>query len=142
MLSAGAVIALGIFGTPVARYVAAAAGTVGSLVLVVAAVIALTSTQLTLTLPASTPLGDFEVRTNALAGMFLLLTGLLGTAISIYSSDYTAHVGGALRQAALFGLLNLCLASLVLLLTAGNALTFLLAWELMSILTYLLVTIE
>jgi len=77
---AGAVIALGIFGWKAARYLAAAAGTVGSLVLVVAAVIALTSTELTLTLPASTPLGGFEVRTNALAGMFLLLTGLLGTA--------------------------------------------------------------
>ena len=139
---AGAVIAMGIFRTAVARYLAAAAGTVGSLALVVAAIVALTSTELTLTLPASTPLGGFEVRTNALAGMFLLLTGLLGTAISIYSSDYAAHVGRPPRQTALFGLLNLCLASLVLLLTAGNALTFLLAWELMSILTYLLVTIE
>lgn len=139
---AGGLIAIGIPTTVLARYVAAAAAAVGSIVLVVAAVSALTSAEATLVLPASTPLGGFELRTNALSGMFLLITGGVGTAISIYSSDYVTHVGGPGRQAVLFLLLNLTLASLTVLLTAGNALTFLLAWESMSILTYALVAIE
>ena len=139
---AGGLIALVIRTTVLARYVAAAAGVVGSIVLVVAGVLALTSPETSLMLPASTPLGGFELRTNALSGMFLLLTGAVGTAISMYSPDYVPHVGGPGRQAVLLLLLDVTVASLTVLLTAGNALTFLLAWELMSILTYALVAIQ
>ena len=125
-----------------ARYLAAAAATVGSLALLAAGVLSLAGDGQSLSLPASTPLGGFEVRTDPLNGLFLLLLGCLGTAISIYSSDYVIQVGGRPRQAAMFGLYNPALASLCTLLTAGNAFTFLVAWEAMSILTYLLVALE
>jgi hydrogenase-4 component B len=139
---AGGLIAFATPATPLARYFSAAAGTVGSLLLAVGAVVALTSPELTLQLPVSTPLGGFELRTNPLSGMFLLLTGVVGTAISVYSSDYVVHVGGPSRQANLLGLLNFTFATLAVLLASGNALTFLLAWESMSILTYVLVATE
>jgi hydrogenase-4 component B len=139
---AGALLSLVTVRTAFGRYLGTASGTVGSVVLLVAAVIALTSPELSFGLPESTPLGGFAVRTNALSGIFLLLTGVLGTAISIYSAGYTPHIGGAARQAVLLFLLDLTLATLAALLTAANALTFLVAWELMSILTYALVAIE
>jgi hydrogenase-4 component B len=107
-----------------------------------AGVAALVSPGASIALPAGTPLGGFELRTNALSGVFLLLTGLVGLAISIYSSAYIDHVGGRRRQAAMLVLLSLTFASLAALLAAGNAFTFLLAWEAMSVLTYALVALE
>jgi len=71
-----------------------------------------------------------------------LVVALVGTAIAVYSSDYVIHVGGPYRQAALLVLFNLALGSLAAIVVAGNALTFLLAWEAMSILTYALVALE
>ena len=125
-----------------ARYVSAAAAAVGCALLFIAGLAALTSPTTLVSLPASIPLGGFELRTNALSGVFLLLTGLVGVAISAYSSAYAHHVGGQQRQAAMFVLLNLTFASLAVLLAGGNAFTFLLAREAMSILTYVLVALE
>lgn len=51
-------------------------------------------------------------------------------------------MGGPLRQAGLHCLLNLSFASVLLVLAAANAFTFLLAWEMMVITTYALVTLE
>jgi hydrogenase-4 component B len=127
---------------PPARYVAAAADAVGCALLFAAGVASLVSPGVSIALPASTPLSGFDLRANALSGVFLLLTGLVGLAITIYSSAYIDHVGGRRRQAAMFVLLSLTFASLAVLLAAGNAFTFLLAWEAMSVLTYALVALE
>jgi hydrogenase-4 component B len=146
-------IALACFGTgaavgflvsvaPAARYVSAAADAVGCALLFAAGLAAITSPAASVSLPESTPLGGFELRTNALSGVFLLLTGLVGVAISAYSSAYAHHVGGGRRQTAMLVLLSLTFASLAVILAAGNAFTFLLAWEAMSILTYALVALE
>lgn len=138
----GALAALLSLRSALGRYLSAAAATVGSLVLVVDAIVVLGGRSGLLLLPASTPLGGFEVRLGPLSGLFLLLTGLVGIAISLYSAEYAVRVGGPPRQAAMLCLYNLTMASLAVLLTAGNALTFLLAWEAMSILTYVLVAVD
>lgn len=127
---------------PAARVLSAASAAVGSAALVALAAFSLGGGGEAFTLPASTPIGGFEVRTAALPGVFLLLTGLVGTAISVYSTGYAAQIGGPPRQAAFFALLSPTLAALTLILVAGNALTFLVAWEGMSILTYVLVALE
>jgi hydrogenase-4 component B len=125
-----------------ARYLSAAACAAGSIALVVAGVLSLGGDSMRLALPVSTPLGGFVLRTEPLSGLFLLLTGLVGTAISVYSSDYSLRLNGPKRQATMFVTYSLTLASLAVLLAAANALTFLVAWEAMSILTYLLVALE
>lgn len=140
--AAGALLSLPVLRWLGTRYLSAAACAVGSVLLVVLAATALSGSPEGLALPASTPLGGFEVRVEPLGGLFLLLTGLVGAAVSTYSAEYAGAVGGLPRQAALLCLLNLTLGSLALLLVAGNALTFLLAWEAMSILTYVLVAVE
>ena len=79
------------------------------------------------------------LRIDQLSAAFVLVTGLVLFPASIYA-------GGELRRDALpdharaFTVLLLALyASIMLILIAGDALSFLLAWEVMSILCYLLV---
>lgn len=119
-----------------------AAGFVGSGLLVVAAALALGGDRTAIALARSTPLGGFEFRTGPLPGIFLLILGLVGAGISVYTAGYAHHVGGPVRRAGLHALLNLSLAAMVMVIVAGNALTFLLGWEVMSILTYVLVTLQ
>ncbi len=127
---------------PWLRDLSSAASTVGCGALFVAGVLALATPSEAVSLPASTPLGGFELRPTALGGMFWLLTGLVGAAISAYSSGYAPQVGGIRRQSAMLALLGLTFAALAVLLSAGNAFTFLVAWEAMSVLTYALVALE
>jgi formate hydrogenlyase subunit 3/multisubunit Na+/H+ antiporter MnhD subunit len=70
------------------------------------------------------------------AGVFLLLTGLVGIGIFVYSAGYTRNLGGPLRQAASLALLNLSVGAVILVLAAGTPLTLLVAWGAMSILTW------
>ncbi len=141
-LVAGAILAPVMLWRDGARPLSAAAGAVGCGVLASAAGVWLSEPAHTVALPASTPLGAFELRSTPLAGVFLLLTGLVGIGIFVYSAAYTGHLGGARRQAASLALLNLSVGAVALVLAAGTPLTLLLAWEVMSILTYLLVTVE
>jgi hydrogenase-4 component B len=119
-----------------------AAAVVGGVLVVITAATWLGGARGSLSLPISTPLGGFAVRASPLAATFLLLTGLVGTGISLFTAGYTPHVGGPLRQACVHGLLNLSFAAIILVLAAANAFTFLLAWEVMVISTYVLVTVE
>ncbi|MGA2190412.1 MAG: hypothetical protein ABSH33_17970, partial [Steroidobacteraceae bacterium] len=84
-------------------------------------------------------LTTLTLRLDLLSAAFVLVAGLVLLPASIYA-------GGELRRETIrgherpFTLLLLALyASIVLILIAGDALTFLLAWEVMSILCYLLV---
>jgi len=108
----GALLGLPVLTSSVFRYPSAAAAAVGSLLLVVAAAYMLAGERLSVRLPVSTPLGGFEIAGTALGGLFLLVVGLVGTAIAVYSSDYVIHVGGPPRQAALLVFFNLTLGSL------------------------------
>jgi hydrogenase-4 component B len=141
-LLAGAVSALPLTRLPGLSYVSTAAGAVGCAVLASAATVWLSGSSQAGALPASTPLGFFELRSTPLAGVFLLLIGLVGIGIFVYSAQYTARIAGRRRQAASLALLNLTFAALALVVAAGTALTLLLAWEVMSVMTYLLVTVE
>lgn len=120
--------------------VAAAIG--AGLLVVVTAATWLGGAQASLTMPISTPLGGLAFRATPLAGTFLLLSGVVGTGISLYTAGYAPHVGGPRRQASLHSLLNLSFASILLVLAAANGFTFLLAWEVMVSATYILVTLE
>jgi len=84
-------------------------------------------------------LTTLTLRLDALSAAFVLVTGLVLFPASIYA-------GGELRRESLHGheraftvMLLALYASVVLILVAGDALLFLLAWEVMSILCYLLV---
>jgi hydrogenase-4 component B len=82
--------------------------------------------------------GQFSLAADLWSGFFLALTGLSGTAVSIYALGYAAHYQGH-RLRLLTGLWNLFILSMVLVLIAGDGFTFLVAWEVMALASFLLV---
>jgi formate hydrogenlyase subunit 3/multisubunit Na+/H+ antiporter MnhD subunit len=135
-------VGLGVLRWRFCADLSAAAGVVGGVLVVITAAIWLGGGRGSASLPISTPLGGFALRATPLAATFLLLTGLVGIGISLFTAGYTPHVGGPLRQTCVHCLLNLSFAAIILVLAAADAFTFLLAWEVMVIATYVLVTVE
>lgn len=86
--------------------------------------------------------GTLTLSIDGLSALFVFVTALVSLAVSIFSARYMRKYAGqySLRY---FSLLYYgFLASLVLVLIAGDAFLFILAWELMSISSYLLVAYE
>ncbi len=127
---------------PAAGLWSAAAGATAGAVATAAAALWLADAPGRFVLPLSTPLGAFLVRATPLGGLLLLVTGVVGGAISLYAAAYTAHIPGPRRQATCHVLANLALAAVAVLAAAGDAVTFLIAWEVMVLATFVLVTVE
>ena len=91
------------------------------------------------TLPVA---GTLALGMDRLSALFAVITGLVYLAVSIFSVGYMERYLGhySLRW---FGVLYLALfATIVLILVAADVLLFLLAWEAMAIVSYLLVNYE
>jgi hydrogenase-4 component B len=87
-------------------------------------------------------LGRLRLHADHLSGFFLFVAGLVFLPVSIFSAVYLPkyRVQYSLRY---FNILYYALLSgIVLVLIAGDVLTFLIAWEVMSIASYLLVNFE
>lgn len=85
--------------------------------------------------------GAYSLTADYWSAAFLLLTGTAGTVISIYALDYAkGYAGKGLRS--LTGLWNLFIFSMIMVLMAGDAFTFIVAWEVMALVSFLLVNQE
>jgi hydrogenase-4 component B len=82
------------------------------------------------------PLGGLELALDPLGGFFLALIGMVTTAASIYAIGYA---GGDPRGRFAY---HAFVVSMCVVPQAANALTFLLAWELMALASYVLVLHE
>jgi hydrogenase-4 component B len=87
-------------------------------------------------------LGQLVLSADRLSALFLFVTGLVFLPVSVFSAvylcKYEAH--HSLRY---FGVLyHVLFASIVLILIANDAISFLISWEIMSIASYLLVNYE
>jgi len=88
------------------------------------------------------PLGTLSLGADPLSALFLFAAGLVFLPVSIFSGRYLGKYA-AQYDLRYFGILyHSLLASIVLVVLAGDVLTFFIAWELMSIASYLLVTFE
>jgi len=87
-------------------------------------------------------LGPLMVSLDRLSALFLSVAAVVVLASSIFSASYLKRYSGHYSLKALNAWYLLLFASIVLILIANDLLTFLLAWEIMSILSYLLVTFE
>jgi hydrogenase-4 component B len=87
-------------------------------------------------------LGTLTLESDPLSAFFLFVTGLVFLPVSIFSSAYlTKYI--AHHDLRYFSVLYyLLFASIVLVLITGDVISFLVAWELMSIASYLLVNYE
>jgi hydrogenase-4 component B len=93
-------------------------------------------------LPSALALFPWTVRLDPLSAWFLLALSLLAAAVTVYSFGYLRPMEHTRNLGAMGFFYNLLLLSLALVFTAANAFFFLLAWELMAIAAFCLVTFE
>ncbi len=84
---------------------------------------------------ALTPFADFALRLDSLAAFFLVIVSTVGLAVSLFATAYVAEP----RAAGLATGFNAFLASMVLVVLANSVVAFLVAWELMSLVSFFLV---
>jgi hydrogenase-4 component B len=86
--------------------------------------------------------GALRISLDPLSALFLIVTALVYFPVSIFTAGYMRRYAGRYSLRA-FGVMYLgLLFSIVLILVAGDVLAFLLGWEGMAILSYLLVSYE
>ncbi|MDQ6602143.1 MAG: hydrogenase 4 subunit B [Chloroflexota bacterium] len=86
---------------------------------------------------AVTPFANLNVRLDPLSAFFLLVISLIAIPVSLYAVGYLADEPG---PTALLGVAyNVFLAAMVLVVIADSVFMFLIAWEAMSLASYLLV---
>lgn len=85
--------------------------------------------------------GSYSLVADGWSSVFLVITGIAGFFISIYALDYAREYLGS-RIRALTGMWNLFLFSIVAVLISGDAFTFIVSWEIMALVSFLLVNHE
>jgi hydrogenase-4 component B len=119
--------------------VQAALGLGQTVLLIVAGISTLATGGWTLGLWRMPGWGQLELHAGTLGAFFGLLAAVIYGAIWIYSPGYLGRHRSETQLKTLWGVMHLLLASIALVLWAGDVLTFLLAWEVMSVLSYLTV---
>ncbi len=87
-------------------------------------------------------IGSIVFKMDRLSALFVFVAGLIFLPVSIFSAGYMKRYLGRYSLKSFSVLYLLLFASIVLVLLAGDIFSFLLAWEAMSILSYLLVNYE
>jgi hydrogenase-4 component B len=95
-----------------------------------------------LTLASALPFGPLVLRPDALSGFFLVVIGLVSAPVALYSIGYLPAFAGHGNVRVFGALLNLLLLTLILIVAAADAVLFLMAWQMMAWLSYLLVNFE
>src|SRR5438445_343181 len=91
---------------------------------------------------SAVPYLRFSVRLDPLSAFFLLIVSLLGLALSIYSIGYARSFYGRKSVGALGAFYNALLLATTLTFVADNVWLFLIAWEIMALTAYCLVSFE
>jgi len=123
-------------------HLAALAGAVVGLAVSLGVLLGDPGSTLTLPLPDLFPFARLSLAVDGLSAYFLLVISVVAIAAAIYGPAYLrAHSpdAGPSRQAAQVFALNVFLGCMVFVCCAGDALTFLLCWEGMTLASYVLV---
>jgi hydrogenase-4 component B len=86
--------------------------------------------------------GTIELDLDRISALFVFVTALVYLPISIFSAEYMEKYRGRYSLKSFGVFYHLLFASVVLTLIAGDIVSFLVAWEVMTILCYLLVNYE
>jgi hydrogenase-4 component B len=138
-LCAGGVIAALVLGDRASPRVLAWIGSTASLVMLGMGVVSMAGSSFQARLWALPPFGTLTLAIDSLAGLFLLVAGLVFLPASIYSAGYLEHYRGNFHLPSLCACYFALLASVALVLCAADAVSFLVSWELMAVLGYVLV---
>ncbi|MGA2183835.1 MAG: hydrogenase 4 subunit B [Bryobacteraceae bacterium] len=141
---AGAMASLALWRHPAAaRRVACGTALAGSLLELAGSVAAIFSGSATVIgLPFGNPVFSWAVRLDPLSAYFNVTLAVLAAAVSLYSFGYLRHMEGRRNLGAFGFFFNLLLLSLALVFTASNAFFFLVAWEVMALSAFCLVSFE
>ncbi len=108
----------------------------------VSAAVMLSGTTLDVNLPRVLPFGDLSLHLDSLSAFFLLVISIVGTFVSLYSPGYASSAAGSEKTGLLAFLYNLFLLSMAGVVIAGDAVLFLILWEVMSLTTFFLIVFE
>ena len=98
--------------------------------------------SLVISLPQLTPFSGFSFLIDPLAALFIGIIAIVSFPLSIYTLEYAREYSGRANFWMLGTIQNLFILSMVLVVSANNAVLFLVIWEIMSILSYFLVNFE
>lgn len=84
----------------------------------------------------------FSIRVDSLSAFFIFTISLIALLCSVYGLGYARHYYKKYNIGLLGFLYNLLVLALILIVSASNALFFLLAWEIMAIASYFLVVYD
>lgn len=116
-------------------------GALGALVIAGVGVAGLTLPASSIVLPIGLPDLPFHLRLDALSAFFMVLLGGAAFGITVYASGYfRSMAAGPLALLALW--YHLFLAGMVTVLLADDAYAFMVAWEVMALSSYFLVTTD
>ncbi len=90
----------------------------------------------------SVPFGAFIVRIDALSAFFLMPVFTLCALCAVYGMRYMASYDDRKRLGSFWLFYNILAASMVMTLVAANGVLFLIAWEVMALSSFFLVTFE
>lgn len=99
----------------------------------------ITQTSSALILQGSFAFSSLNFRINAMAGFFVLLIGIVGLFVAVYGIGYVREYKGRKSVSLLVAGVLIFLATMMAVVLAGNVFTFLVSWESMSIVSFLLV---
>jgi hydrogenase-4 component B len=92
--------------------------------------------------PSLVPYVKLSIKLDPLGAFFLLIVSTLALALSIYSFSYVRGFYGRKNVAILAAFYNALLLATTLVFTSSNAFFFLIAWEIMALTAYCLVSFE
>jgi hydrogenase-4 component B len=110
--------------------------------LILGPMLLLSEHSLELSLPWSVFGTNLQFSIDSLAAFFITIISVLSLSVSIYSYGYVTAYIGKHNVGALGLFYNLFIFSMLALVSSGNSLMFLFFWELMSLVSYLLVVFE
>lgn len=123
------------------NWVAHGIAVVGCLTAILCAIFVFIEGTVTMMLPSMLPFGAVHIRIDNLSAYFLLAIGLIGMAASLYALEYSREYYER-RIAVMAALYNAFLLSMVLVVTVSHIVMFIIVWELMTIVSFLLVNHE
>jgi len=136
---------LAAWGVPrrAAAWVGVTGAIVGSLVGLIPAIHVLADgTTVAAQAPWNLPLASFAIAIDPLSAFFLLPVFSLSALTAVYGFGYLKHHRGRGRAGTPWLWSNLLTASMAAVLVARNGILFLVAWEVMTVASYFLVTFE
>jgi len=123
------------------NYIAHSIALMGSAAAILCAIFIFIQGKVVVALPVVLPFGPIGTSIDYLSAYFLLIVGVVGAATSIYAYGYSREYYNC-RLPLMAGLYNAFLLSMVLVFTVSHVVAFIIAWEVMSTVSFLLVNHE